>query len=316
VSNLAKHDDNSTSKLPHVSDTTKFRSDWLSLQESVDEQCASMFKEALANLARAQQPATLSLRYIPSKWDGYGFNFVTPAALARFVGAADASYFCLDDPVRTLVPLLSMASETGLPTVGIELDRGFHNRHWGVGTFEPLLQVPPSALADLRKLKLALTMTAADLDNGRDEGLRHMLSLAASLAELNISFCHRDRCFLTSRYMSTLAHCISDAPLTSLSIKNGHMCSDGLGKLLEPHRTTLRSLQLRFVAFGDDDDSSLMFERLSTFPVLVALDMVGLTQRGADVAIDMQTLGSVFSAGGRTAVREMWQRFLACYFVE
>jgi hypothetical protein len=130
VSNLAKHDDNSTSKLPHVSDTTKFRSDWLSLQESVDEQCASMFKEALANLARAQQPATLSLRYIPSKWDGYGFNFVTPAALARFVGAADASYFCLDDPVRTLVPLLSMASETGLPTVGVELDRGFHNRHW------------------------------------------------------------------------------------------------------------------------------------------------------------------------------------------
>jgi hypothetical protein len=30
----------------------------------------------------------------------------------------------------------------------------------------------------------------------------------------------------------------------------------------------------------------------------------------------MQTLGSVFSAGGRTAVREMWQRFPACYFVE
>jgi hypothetical protein len=209
-----------------------------------------------------------------------------------------------------------MASEIGLPTVGIELDRGYHNRHWGVSTFEPLLQVPPSALTDLGKLKIALTMTATDLENDRDEGLRYMLSLAASLAELNISFCHRDRCFLSSEYMSTLAHCISDAPLTSLSITNGHMCSDGLGKLLEPHKTTLRSLQLHFVAFGDDDDSSLVFEQLSTFPVLVALDLVSLTQRGADVAIDMQTLGSVFSARGRTAVREMWRKFLACYFGE
>jgi hypothetical protein len=306
----------STSKPPPVSDTTKFSSDWLSLQESINEQCASMFKEALANLARAQQPATLSLRYIPSKWDGYGFNFVTPAALARFVGAADASYFCLDDPVRTLVPLLSMASEIGLPTVGIELDRGFHNRYWGVSTFEPLLQVPPSTLTNLCKLKLALTMTAADLDNDRDEGLRYMLSLATSLAELNISFCHMDRCFLSSGYMSVLAHCISDAPLTSLSITNGHMCSDGLGELLEPHRATLRTLQLHFVAFGDDDDSAPMFERVSAFPVLVALDLVGLTQRGADVAIDMETLGSVFSARGRTAVREMWRKFLACYRVE
>jgi hypothetical protein len=181
-----------------------------------------MFKEALDNLARAQQPATLSLRYKPSKWDGYGFRFDTPAALARFVGA-DASYFGLDEPMRTLVPIYSMASEIGLPTVGIELDRGSHNHHWGVNTFEPLMQVPPSALSDFRKLMIALTMTAADLDNDRDESLQYMLSLAASLAGFNITFCCRDRCFLTSEYMSTLAHWISDAPLTSLSITHGHM---------------------------------------------------------------------------------------------
>ena len=306
----------STSQLPLVSDTAEFSSGWLSLQESINEQCASMFKGALANFGRAQQPASLFLRYVPSEWDGYGFGFETPAALARFVGAADASYFGLDEPMRTLVPIFSMASEAGLLIAGIEVGRGSHNRHWGVSAFEPLLQVPPSALADLRELKMALTMTAADLDNEQDEGFRYMLSLAAELAELNIAFCHRDRCFLASGYMSTLAHCISDVPLTSLSITNGHMSSDGLSKLLEPHRTTLRSLQLRFVSFGDDDDSSQMFERLSTFPMLVALELVGLTQRGADVAIDMETLGSFFSARGRTAVKELWRKFLACYCVE
>jgi hypothetical protein len=306
----------STSKPSPVSDTAEFRSGWLSLQESINEQCASMFKEALANLARARRPASLFLRYIPSEWDGYGFGFETPAALARFVGAADASYFGLNEPVRTLLPVFSMASEAGFLIAGIELGRGSHNRHWGVSGFEPLLQVPPSALADLCKITVALTMTAADLDNERDEGLRYMLSLAAGLVELYITFSQRDRCFLTSGYMSTLAHCISDAPLTSLSITRGHMCSDGLSKLLEPHRTTLLSLQLRFVSFGDDDDSSLMFERISTFPMLVALELVGLTQRGADVAIDMGILGSFFGARGRTAVKELWRKFLACYYVE
>jgi hypothetical protein len=306
----------STSQLPPVWNATEFSSGWLSLQESINEQCALMFKETLANFARAQQPVALFLRYVPSEWDGYGSSFDTPAALARFVGAADASCFGLNEPVRALLPVFSMASEAGLPIAGIELGRGSHNRHWGVSAFEPLMQVPPSALADLCKITVALTMTAADLDNERDEGLRYMLSLAAGLVELYITFSQRDRCFLTSGYMSTLAHCISDAPLTSLSITRGPMCSDGLSKLLEPHRTTLLSLQLRFVSFGDDDDSSLMFERISTFPMLVALELVGLTQRGADVAIDMGTLGSFFGARGRTAVKELWRKFLACYYVE
>jgi len=57
----------STSKPPPVSDTTDFSSGWLSLQESINEQCASMFKNALANLARARQPASLFLSYMPSK---------------------------------------------------------------------------------------------------------------------------------------------------------------------------------------------------------------------------------------------------------
>jgi hypothetical protein len=306
----------STSQLPPVWNATEFSSGWLSLQESINEQCALMFKETLANFARAQQPVALFLRYVPSEWDGYGSSFDTPAALARFVGAADASCFGLNEPVRALLPVFSMASEAGLPIAGIELGRGSHNRHWGVSAFEPLMQVPPSALADLCKITVALTMTAADLDNERDEGLRYMLSLAAGLVELYITFSQRDRCFLTSGYMSTLAHCISGAPLTSLSITRGHMCSDGLSKLLEPHRTALLSLQLRFVSFGDDDDSSLMFERISTFPMLVALELVGLTQRGADVAIDMGTLGSFFGARGRTAVKELWRKFLACYYVE
>jgi hypothetical protein len=94
------------------------------------------------------------------------------------------------------------------------------------------------------------------------------------------------------------------------------MSSEGLSKLLEPHSTTVQSLQLHFISFGDNHDSSAMFERFSTFPMLGTLDLVGLMQRGADVAIDMETLGSLFSARGRAAVKELWRRFLACDCVE
>jgi len=307
----------STSKPPPVSDITAFSAGWLALQESINEQCASMFKEALTNFVQAQQPATLLLRYTPSKWDGYGFKFDTSASLARFVGT-EASYFGLNEPVRTLAPIFSMASETGCAITSIELGRGSHNHHWGVSTFEPMTRVSPSALSDLRRLTIALTMTAADLDDDRDEGLRYMLSLAASLTELNITFCHRDRCFLNSDYMSTLAHCISDAPLTSLSITNGRMSSAGLAMLLESHSETLRSLQLHYVYFSDHDDSAeirAMFERLSTFPMLAILDLIGLTHCGIDVAIDMETLGSFFNARGRMAVKELWRTYMASYCV-
>lgn len=116
--------------------------------------------------------------------------------------------------------------------------------------------------------------------------------------------------------MTTLAHCLSDAPLTSLSITNGHMSSGGLGKLLEPHSGTMRSLQLYYVSFGDNDDPYPLFERLSKFPMMDSLDLIGLTRRGADIAIDMETLGSVFSARGRAAVKELWRKFMACYCVE
>jgi hypothetical protein len=306
----------STSKPPAFPDVARFSSDWLALQESINEQCASMLKEALTNLARAQQtPPMLLLRYEPRKWDGYRYKFDTPAALAQFVGADD-SYLGVNEPVKTLTPILSTASEIGYPIAGIELGRGSHNHHWGVSTFEPLIQVSPSALANLRRMDIALTITAADLDDDRDEGLRYMLSLSASLAELNIAFCHKDRVLLTSEYMTTWAHCVSDAPLTSLSITNGHMSADGLGKLLEPHSGTLRSLQLYYVSFGDDDEPLAMLERLSGFPMLDTLDLVGLARRGTDVAIDMETLGSVFSARGRAAVRELWREFMVGYCVE
>lgn len=307
----------STSKPPPFPDVAGFSSDWRALQESINEQCASMLKEALTNLfARAQQtPPMLLLRYEPRKWDGYRYKFDTPAALAQFVGADD-SYLGVNEPVKTLTPILSTASEIGYPTAGIELGRGSHNHHWGVSTFEPLMKVSPSALANLRRLDIALTMTAADLHDDRDEGLRYMMSLSASLAELNITFDHKDRCFLTSEYMTTWAHCVSDAPLTSLSITNGHMSADGLGKLLEPHSGTLRSLQLHYVSFGDDDEPLAMLERLSGFPMLDTLDLVGLARRGTDVAIDMETLGSVFSARGRAAVRELWRKFMVGYCVE
>lgn len=306
----------STSRPPPFSNVTAFRADWLALQESINEQCASMFKEVLANLARFEQPPPmLSLRYVPRKWDGYRYKFDTPAALAQFVGA-DTLSLGVDEPVETLAPIFSTASEIRYPIAEIELGRGSHSHHWRLSKFERLMEVSPSALANLRKLDIAITVTAADLHDGRDEVLRYMLSLPASLAELTVTFCPGDRCFLTCEYMTTLAHCLSDAPLTSLSITNGHMSSDGLGKLLEPHSGTLRSLQLYYVSFGDNDDPYPLFERLSKFPMMDSLDLIGLTRRGADIAIDMETLGSVFSARGRAAVKELWRKFMACYCVE
>ena len=304
-----------TSKPPSSSDVERLSSDWLALQESINRECASLLKEIMINLLRSQQPATLLLQYTPSQWDGYGFKFEGPTVLAQFVGA-DISHFIPGGPVPNLAPIFSMASETGFPIAGIELGRGPRNHHWQIWAFEPLVQVEPSALANLQRLTMPLSMGLPNVDAVRDEGLRYMMSLSASLAELNITFMPQDRCFLTFDYMSTLAHCISDAPLTSLSITNGHMSSDGLGKLLEPHSGTLRSLQLYYVSFGDDDDPFAMLERLSAFPMLDTLDLIGLARRGTDIAIDMETLGSVFSARGRIAVKELWRKFMSSYCVE
>jgi len=300
---------------PPIIISPNFDAEWLALQESINEQCATMFRQALANFAQSQKPPTLLLRYNAPVWDGYGASFGSTKALAKFIGI-DASYFGWREPARILAPVFSMADEVGYPISDIEFGAGSDYHYWGVSTFEPLIQVSPSALADLRGLTIALTMTAADLDDDRDQGLRYMLSLPASLAELNVSFCPRDRCLLTSEYLTTLAHCLSDAPLASLSMINGHMSSDGLGKLLEPHSGTLRTLQLYYVSFGGNDDPYPMLERLSAFPMLDTLDLVGLAQHGTDVAIDMETLGNAFSARGRMAVQELWRKFMDSYCVE
>jgi hypothetical protein len=116
--------------------------------------------------------------------------------------------------------------------------------------------------------------------------------------------------------VSAWAHCISDALPTSLSITNRHMYSDGLGKLSESHSGTLRSLQLHYVSYGDDDDPVAMPERLSAFPMVDTLDLIGLARRSTDIAVDMETLGSVFSARGRVDVRELWRKFMGRYCVE
>jgi hypothetical protein len=305
----------SSSKPPTVSDVARLSCDWLALQEAINRQCASLLKEILINLLRAQQPAMLLLRHEPSQWDGYGFKFKERGALAHFVGA-DILHFTPDEPVPTLAPMFSMASETGYPITGIEFGRGSRSHHWPMWTFEPLMQVPPFALAHLRRLTMALTTAVVNLDAVRVEGFRYMLSLSASLAELDISFLSRERCYLTFDYMSTWAHCISDAPLTSLRFTNGHMSAKGLGKLLESHSETLQILHLYHVSFGDDVGSFAIFERLSTFPMLITLDLICLTQHGRDIAINMETLGSVFSARGRTAVKDLWRKFLASYCVE
>ncbi|KAM0703551.1 hypothetical protein Q7P35_009490 [Cladosporium inversicolor] len=304
-----------SSKPPTVEDIDRFSSDWLALQESINRECASLLREALINLLRAQQPATLLLRYTLAQWDGYGFKFASPGTLAQFVGA-DVLHFASGAPVPTLAPILSLSSEIEYPISGIDLGPGSRSHSWPIWAFEPLMEVSPSALAHLSRLTIALTMASANVDEIQDEGLRYMLSLSSLFAKLNITFLPGERCFLTFDYMSAWAHCISDAPLTSLSITNGYMSAGGLGKLLESHSETLKSLQLYYVSFGENDDSFAVFERLSNFPMLVILDLIGLTQRSMDIAIDMENLGSVFSARGRTAVKELWQKFMGCYCVE
>lgn len=303
-----------SSKPPTVEDIDRFSSDWLALQEAINRECASLLREALINLLRAQQPATLLLRYTLAQWDGYGFKFASPGTLAQFVGA-DVLHFAPGAPVPTLAPLLSMASEMEYSISGIDLSPGSRNHSWPIWAFEPLMEVSPSAFAHLRRLTIALTMADANVDDVRDEGFRYMMSLSALFAELNITLLPGERCFLTFDYMSAWAHCISDAPLTSLRFTNGYMSAGGLGKLLESHSETLESLQLHYVSFGDNDDSFAVFERLSTFPMLDTLDLIGLTQRNMDIAIDMETLGSVFSARGGTAVKELWRKFMVSYCV-
>jgi hypothetical protein len=295
---------------PHPSEMHDLHLRWLALQESVDACCAKSFFPAMVELAQARTPTTLSLRYQVTEWDGYGTGIDKQAALARRFGLS-VSQLKLRDPVRTLAPIMSMAAEAGCPIVALD----FGNQFCGMRTLEPLLQVPPFAFAQVRKLSIALAVTAADLDDDRDESLRYLLSLASSLEELTITFRRGDRCFFTSAYMATLVHCLSDAPLTHVSITNGNMSADGLGELLLSHSSTLWDLQLHYVSFGPQDASFAMFEKLSASLVLDSLELFGLVQDGLEVAMDRKTLSGCFSARGRVAVADLWWEFMACYYL-
>jgi hypothetical protein len=283
---------------------------WPALQESVDAYCAKLFLPAMVDLAQARMPTTLSLLYRGTKLDGYGTAIDKPAALAERLGLS-VSQLGLRDPARALAPIMSMAAEAGCPIVALD----FGNQFCGIRTLEPLIHVPPFAFAHIRKLSIALSVTAADLDDDHDEPLRYLLPLATSLEELVITFRRGYHCFLTSSYMATLTHCLSDAPLKNISIVNGCMSASGLGALLLSHSSTLRSLQLHYVSFGPRDVPLAVFEKLSTSLVLDSLELFGLTQDELEIAMDRKTLSSCFGARGKVAVADLWWEFIACCYL-
>jgi hypothetical protein len=282
---------------------------WLGLQESIDAYCAKHFLPAMLELAQARTPTTLALRYRVTEWDGYGTAIDRPAALAQRLGLS-VSQLGLRDPARALAPIMSMAAEAGSPIIALD----FGNLFCGIRTLVPLMQAPPFAFAHIRKLSIALTVTAADLEDDRDEPLRCLLSLVTSLEEFTITFRRTDLCFLTSTYMAILTHCLSDAPLKHISITNGNMSAEGLGELLLSHSSTLRNLQLHYVSFGYRDFPPAMFGKLSASLVLDCLELYGLVQDGVEVAMDRKTLSSCFAACGRVAVADLWWDFIACCY--
>jgi hypothetical protein len=115
--------------------------------------------------------------------------------------------------------------------------------------------------------------------------------------------------------MATLTHCLSDAPLTRISITNGRMSANGLGRLLLSHSSTLRSLQLHYICFGARNRTFVMFKNLSASVDLDFLELFDLTQRGLEVARNRKALGICFRARGKQAVADLWTEFLACYNV-
>ena len=293
---------------PHPSEKHDLSLRWLALQESVDADCAKHFLPAMVELAHARTPTTLSLRYQVTEWDDFGTGIDKPAGLTRIIDLS-VSQLGFRDPAKTLAPIMSMAAEAGCPIVALD----FGNQFCEMITLKPLMQVPPFAFAQIRKLSIALTVRAADDDH--DEPLRYLLSLATSLEELAITFCRGDRCFLTSAYMATLTHCLSDAPLTHISITNGNMSAEGLGELLLSHSSTLRNLQLHYVSFGVQDASFAMFEKISASLVLDSLELFGVMQDGLEIAMDRKTLSSCFGARGKVAVADLWWEFMACYYL-
>jgi hypothetical protein len=133
------------------------------------------------------------------------------------------------------------------------------------------------------------------------------LSVPTSLAELDINFYRKDRCYFTSAYMAVLAECLSNASLTSISITHGHMSAAGLGNLLESQGRTLQSLRLCSISFGDGDNSVAMFNHIRASTMLNCLELDHLTHGNSIIAMDWKAPSCNLSARGKAA------HYMACY---
>jgi hypothetical protein len=281
-------------------------SDWLALRDSIHEQCAGLFSDALTELARTNELEMLSLRYHTTEWTD------SPAQLLARLGCHGHSPL---DPAETLASILSLTPKQGWPIHIASLDLGSdsHNIFDGIKALEPLIQVPPATLAGIRQLSLPLTVTDNDLKDGSDEAFRYLLSAPTSLAELNITFCETERCFITSAYMAVVAECLSNARVISISIAHGNMSAVGLGNLIKSQGRTLQSLKLRHISFSDGDNSWAMLSQIRASTMLTSLELFDLTHGDSPIAMDCKAPGSSFSARGNAAVQDLWRHYMACY---
>jgi hypothetical protein len=277
-------------------------SDWLALRDSIHEQCKGLLTDALDELAQADKLAMLSLRR-------YEIGFAdAPAQLPRV-----CQYYSRLDPAERLALILSLTSKRGWPIAALDLEPGCPLIQHGMRALKPLMQVPPTTLAGIRQLSLAPAVTADELADGSDEAFRHLLSVPTALAELNIIFDERNRCYFNSAYMAIIAECLSNAPLTSTSITEAHLSAAGLGNLLESQGRTLQSLRFRRIYFSGGDNSWAMLGQVRASTMLRSLELFDLTHGDSPIAMDWKAPGSSFSARGKAAVQDLWRHYMACY---
>jgi hypothetical protein len=164
--------------------TEHLSSDRLALQDSANDQCANLFSYAMTELAQAHKPARLSFRYQRTGRTIRGRDPEVRMKLDRLI---------LDDawqpgPADVLTPVLSLASKIDSSIVALDLGSVCDEHCYGLKELEPLTQVPPSALAGVRRLSISPTSTTLDLESSHRKVFQYLLSLLTSLAELKIDF--------------------------------------------------------------------------------------------------------------------------------
>jgi hypothetical protein len=180
--------------------TEHLSSDRLALQDSANDQCANLFSYAMTELVQAHKPARLSFRYQRTDRTIRGLDPEVRMKLDRLI-LDDARQ---PDPADVLAPVPSLASKVDCSIVALDLGSVWDEHCYGLKELEPLTQVPPSALAGVRRLSISPTLTTLDLESRHRKVFQYLLSLLTSLADLKIDFRRGHHYFFNTARMAVL----------------------------------------------------------------------------------------------------------------